>query len=49
MQVVAEGIETPKQLEILRQLNCDFGQGYWFAKPLNIREATALLQSNPQW
>ncbi|MBP0026761.1 EAL domain-containing protein [Roseofilum sp. Guam] len=49
MQVVAEGIETPKQVEILRQLNCDFGQGYWFAKPLNIREATALLQSNPQW
>jgi diguanylate cyclase (GGDEF)-like protein len=49
MKVVAEGIETPKQLEILRKLNCDFGQGYWFAKPLNIREATALLESNPQW
>jgi len=49
MKVVAEGIETPEQLDILRQLHCDFGQGYWFAKPLNIREATALLQSNPQW
>jgi len=49
MKVVAEGIETPEQLNILRELNCDFGQGYWFAKPLNIKEATALLESNPQW
>ncbi len=49
MKVLAEGVETPEQLAILRELNCDFGQGYWFAKPLNVQEATALLQTNPQW
>lgn len=32
--VVAEGVETGAQLEILRQLHCDIVQGYWIAKPL---------------
>ncbi len=33
MTVVAEGIETAAQLEILRTLGCDFGQGFWYARP----------------
>ena len=33
MQVVAEGIETIPQLEFLRQLNCQMGQGYYFFPP----------------
>ena len=32
--VVAEGIETPDQLQMLQALDCQFGQGYLFAKPL---------------
>ena len=32
--VIAEGIETVQQLEWLRQLGCEFGQGYLFSKPL---------------
>jgi diguanylate cyclase (GGDEF)-like protein/PAS domain S-box-containing protein len=32
-QMVAEGIETEKQLELLKQLNCDIGQGYYFSPP----------------
>ena len=33
-EVVAEGIETREQLEFLQQCNCDYGQGYFFSKPL---------------
>ncbi|WP_448549649.1 EAL domain-containing protein [Thalassotalea fusca] len=43
MQVVAEGIENLMQLEILRQLKCDIGQGYYFSKPVKIPELTTLL------
>ncbi|HEY9863793.1 MAG TPA: EAL domain-containing protein, partial [Candidatus Obscuribacterales bacterium] len=38
LKVVAEGIETSKQVEIFQQLGCDFGQGYLFSPPLNPAE-----------
>lgn len=44
MDVVAEGIETKKHLAQLRLLKCDYGQGYFFAKPLPVDQATALLK-----
>lgn len=44
LAVLAEGIETQKQLESLQQLGCKFGQGYLFAKPLTAGEIEALLQ-----
>ncbi|PZO36749.1 MAG: diguanylate cyclase [Pseudanabaena frigida] len=34
MSVVAEGVETHQQAEILKQLGCEFGQGYLFSRPL---------------
>jgi EAL domain-containing protein (putative c-di-GMP-specific phosphodiesterase class I) len=34
MQVVAEGVETAEQRDLLVAAGCDFGQGYWFAKPM---------------
>lgn len=34
MQVVAEGIENQQQLDILRTMGCDFGQGFYFSRPL---------------
>ena len=34
LQVVAEGLETRDQLEIVRDLGCHIGQGYYFSKPL---------------
>ncbi|PSF38438.1 diguanylate cyclase [Aphanothece hegewaldii CCALA 016] len=49
LEVVAEGIETEEQMRSLLALNCEFGQGYFFAKPLPPCEATALLESDPQW
>ncbi len=33
-QVVAEGVETEKQADFLKQQNCDFAQGYLFARPM---------------
>lgn len=49
MMVVAEGIETLEQFSQLRKLNCDFGQGYFFSKPLPAHLATEQLRVNPQW
>ena len=34
--VIAEGVETDKQLEILSKMNCDAVQGYYFSKPLTL-------------
>jgi EAL domain-containing protein (putative c-di-GMP-specific phosphodiesterase class I) len=35
IKVVAEGIESPEQQQLLRKAGCDFGQGYLFAKPMS--------------
>jgi diguanylate cyclase (GGDEF)-like protein/PAS domain S-box-containing protein len=35
LNVVAEGIEVPEQIASLRDLGCEFGQGFLFAKPMN--------------
>jgi sensor c-di-GMP phosphodiesterase-like protein len=43
ISVVAEGIETEAQLEQLRAMGCDVGQGYLFARPLVAAEAGRLL------
>ena len=49
MDVIAEGVETAAQLAKLRAIGCEYGQGYFFAKPLPSDEATALMASEPQW
>ncbi|MBW4682274.1 MAG: EAL domain-containing protein [Microcoleus vaginatus WJT46-NPBG5] len=49
MNVIAEGIETEEQLAQLRNLNCSFGQGYLFSKPLAEKQATDLIISAPHW
>jgi diguanylate cyclase (GGDEF)-like protein/PAS domain S-box-containing protein len=43
MSTVAEGIEEASQYLALRSMGCDLGQGYFFARPLPLHEATALL------
>jgi EAL domain-containing protein (putative c-di-GMP-specific phosphodiesterase class I) len=45
MCVVAEGAETAEQVEALRLLDCGFGQGYFFSKPLPAAGAEKMLEA----
>ena len=47
LSVVAEGVETREQLERLRELGCDYVQGYYFAKPMPGKEYEELLKKQP--
>jgi len=49
MGVTAEGIETPDQLEELRLLRCDFGQGYLFSRPMDSEQAKKLILEGGSW
>lgn len=43
LEVVAEGVEHPYQVTRLRELGCDYAQGYYFSQPLSIEQVEALL------
>jgi EAL domain-containing protein (putative c-di-GMP-specific phosphodiesterase class I) len=45
LYVVAEGIETPEQLDHLRRAGASHGQGFHLARPMPATELTQLLQS----
>jgi diguanylate cyclase (GGDEF)-like protein/PAS domain S-box-containing protein len=49
LDVVAEGVETALQFAQLRDLGCQFGQGYFFSRPLTAEAAGALLEEPPDW
>jgi diguanylate cyclase (GGDEF)-like protein len=49
MKVIAEGIETENQLALLRNLGCDYGQGYLLAKPMPREEMEKLLYLRHFW
>jgi EAL domain-containing protein (putative c-di-GMP-specific phosphodiesterase class I) len=42
-KIIAEGVETEQQLEYLVNRGCDIIQGYFFSKPLPVKEMTVLL------
>ncbi|TAN48993.1 MAG: EAL domain-containing protein [Methylococcaceae bacterium] len=44
IKVIAEGIETAQQRDLLTAAGCDYGQGYLFAKPMPALEFDAMLQ-----
>ncbi|NEO55695.1 MAG: EAL domain-containing protein [Okeania sp. SIO3B5] len=45
LEIVAEGIETQEQMQQLKQLKCEKGQGYLFSKPVDSYQATKLLRN----
>ena len=48
MDVIAEGVETTKQLAQLKMLKCEYGQGYLFSKPMSAEHTEKfLLLPNP--
>ncbi len=48
MTVVAECIEDERQLEVLRELGCDYGQGYYFARPESSERTLQWLRQEAQ-
>ncbi len=49
MRVIAEGIETEDQLSLLRNLGCDYGQGFLMSKPLPKDQIDTLLREKSHW
>ncbi|ACM92684.1 sensory box sensor/ggdef/eal domain protein [Nautilia profundicola AmH] len=46
LKTIAEGVETEKQVKILKELNCDYLQGFYFAKPMPLEEFKNFLNSH---
>lgn len=44
MKVVAEGVEQAQQVDILRKMNCDIIQGYYYSKPLPMHELLEFIK-----
>jgi diguanylate cyclase (GGDEF)-like protein len=48
LNVIAEGIETIEQMEKLQCLDCDYGQGFLFSRPISAKKMTGLLRKGSQ-
>ncbi|MDE2422061.1 MAG: EAL domain-containing protein, partial [Gammaproteobacteria bacterium] len=46
MDVIAEGPETAAHVQHLQGLNCDYGQGYFFSRPVDASQVEQLLSSS---
>jgi EAL domain-containing protein (putative c-di-GMP-specific phosphodiesterase class I) len=49
LDVIAEGVETPEQHPQLRALGCQFAQGYYFSRPVNVENAARLIHEDRRW
>lgn len=47
LSVIAEGVETPEQAELLRQVGCRWAQGFLYERPVSSAEFTRYLANNP--
>ena len=48
LRVIAEGVETQEQCDLLLGAGCDYGQGYLFARPMPGEQFDALLKSQKE-
>ena len=46
MEVIAEGVETEDQLNLLKVLKCQYAQGYLFSEPLDVMEADLFIRNS---
>lgn len=44
IKVIAEGVETEQQRNLLKQIGCDYGQGYLFSRPVSVEEFEKLFE-----
>ena len=49
MRVVAEGVESPEQLDYLREMGCGYAQGFWMSKPQESAQIEELLRRDLFW
>jgi EAL domain-containing protein (putative c-di-GMP-specific phosphodiesterase class I) len=46
LKIIAEGVESKEQLQLLEAMECDYGQGYLFSRPLDLENVTALFKKS---
>ena len=49
LDVIAEGVETIEQVLLLKKLQCKYGQGFFFSRPLSADGITAMLTGELAW
>ncbi|MHB8950038.1 MAG: EAL domain-containing protein, partial [Rhodoferax sp.] len=49
MKVIAEGVETAQQRDLLAAAGCDYGQGYLFSRPIGATDFEAFMATQPSW
>ncbi len=49
LEVVAEGVTNQCQLDLLREMGCDLAQGFFFSRPCNSEEMSAILSTGARW
>jgi EAL domain-containing protein (putative c-di-GMP-specific phosphodiesterase class I) len=49
MEVVAEGVETEQQLDLLRKMHCAYAQGYHLSRPIEASQFEALIGARRSW
>ena len=48
MDVIAEGVESEEQLNFLKDMNCEFAQGYYYSKPVDSSLASEMVEKFSQ-
>ncbi|MGZ6125777.1 MAG: EAL domain-containing protein, partial [Myxococcales bacterium] len=49
LEVVAEGVETEQQLDLLRKMHCAYAQGYHLSRPIEAPQFEALIGTRRSW